>query len=64
MMQRRGVLATAMAAGLLPRAAGSQVFPSKQLRFLVGAAPSGGIDTAARIVGQELSRRDGLSVIA
>ncbi len=63
MMQRRGVLATAMAAGLLPRAARSQAFPSRQLRFLVGAAPSGGVDTVARMVGQELSRRDGLSVI-
>lgn len=63
MMQRRGMLATAMTAGLLPRAARSQAFPSKQLRFLVGAAPSGGVDTVARIVGQELSRRDGLSVI-
>ena len=63
MMQRRGVLATAMAAGLLPRTARPQAFPSRQLRFLVGAAPSGGVDTVARIVGQELSRRDGLSVI-
>lgn len=63
MMQRRGVLATAAAAGLLPRATRAQTFPSRQLRFLVGAAPSGGVDTVARIVGQELSRRDGLSVI-
>lgn len=48
MVRRRGMLATATAAGLLPRTARSQAFPSKPLRFLVGAAPSGGVDTWQR----------------
>ncbi len=61
MMQRRGMVASAVAAGLMARPGRAQAFPSKQLRFLVGAAPSGGVDTVARIVGQELNRRDGLS---
>ncbi|MGD9879193.1 MAG: Bug family tripartite tricarboxylate transporter substrate binding protein [Reyranella sp.] len=63
MVRRRGMLATATAAGLLARTARSQAFPSKQLRFPVGAAPSGGVDTAARVVGQEHTRRDGISVL-
>jgi tripartite-type tricarboxylate transporter receptor subunit TctC len=63
-MHRRSLIRSVAAAGLLlPRAGWAQVFPSKQLRLLVGAAAGGGADIVARILAQELTRGSGLSVI-
>src|SRR3954466_3731994 len=62
-MRRRALIGSAAAASLLPGASHAQAFQSKQLRFLVGFAAGGGGDIVARILAQELTRSDGVSVI-
>ena len=62
-MHRRSLIGAALAAGLSPAAGRAQLFPSKQLRLLVGFAAGGGGDIVARILAQELTKRDGLSVL-
>jgi tripartite-type tricarboxylate transporter receptor subunit TctC len=61
-MHRRQLLACVGATGLLPGGVAAQPVP-KSIRVLVGFAPGGGGDTVARIVGQELTRNGGLSII-
>jgi len=62
-MNRRRLISTGAAVGLLPIAARSQSFPSKQLRLLVGFAPGGGGDIVARILAQELTKDGKISVL-
>lgn len=62
-MHRRSLLAGAAMASLVPAAARSQAFPSKQIRMLIGFAPGGGGDIVGRILAQELTREGGLSVL-
>lgn len=62
-MHRRSLIRSATAVTLLPSLAWAQSFPSKQLRILVGTPPGGGLDIVARILAQELTRSDGLSVL-
>jgi tripartite-type tricarboxylate transporter receptor subunit TctC len=62
-MHRRSLIRAAMAASLLPAPVLAQPFPSKQLRILVGTPPGGGLDIVARILGQELTKSAGLSVL-
>ena len=53
----------ALLAALLPAAAWAQTFPSKPVKILIGSAPGGILDVAARSIGQKLSERWGVSVI-
>src|SRR5690242_16837207 len=62
-MHRRLLIRSAAAVTLLPNLARGQQFPSKQLRILVGTPPGGGLDIVARILGQELTKSAGLSVL-
>lgn len=61
-MYRRSLIGGAAAASLVPGAARSETFPSKQMRLLVGFAAGGGGDIVARVLAQELTK-GGLSVI-
>jgi tripartite-type tricarboxylate transporter receptor subunit TctC len=63
LIYRRSLIGSAALAGLLPGAARAQLFPSKQLRLLVGFAAGGGGDIVARILAQELTKSGGLSVL-
>jgi tripartite-type tricarboxylate transporter receptor subunit TctC len=38
-------------------------YPRRAISFIVGFAPSGGIDTFARVVAQELTEQAGFSVV-
>lgn len=62
-MNRRSLILSAAAAGLLPAVTRAQSFPSKQLRLIVGFAAGGGGDIVARILAQELTKSAGLSVL-
>ena len=62
-MHRRSFVASVALAGVVPAAVRAQALASKQIRILVGFAPGGGGDTVARILGQELTRDDGLSIL-
>src|ERR1700744_5732460 len=62
-MYRRSLIRSAAAVALLPSLARADAFPSKQLRILVGTPPGGGLDIVARILGQELTKSDGLSIL-
>ena len=48
---------------MLPASGDAQSFPSRQIRILVPAAAGGGTDLVARVVGQELGKSAGLSVL-
>jgi tripartite-type tricarboxylate transporter receptor subunit TctC len=59
---RRRVLHLAAGAAslpILPRAAWAQAYPTRPVRIVVGAAPSGTYDIMARLIGEWLSERLG-----
>jgi len=60
-MHRRKLLqlAGALAVGGWSNAAGADTYPSRPVRILVGYAAGGGLDIAARLIGQALSERLG-----
>ncbi|WP_431285180.1 Bug family tripartite tricarboxylate transporter substrate binding protein [Humitalea sp. 24SJ18S-53] len=61
---RRGLLGTAMAAGLLPLAsARAQAWPTQSLRIVVPFAAGGAVDFVGRLVAQGLGERIGQSVV-
>ena len=52
-------LAGALAAAAWPRAAQAETYPSRPVRILVGYSAGGGVDIAARLIGQWLAERMG-----
>jgi tripartite-type tricarboxylate transporter receptor subunit TctC len=65
-MQPRSRRAFLLSAGALlaaPRARAQAAFPSKPIHILVGFAPGGATDTAARLIGEHLARLAGQPVI-
>jgi tripartite-type tricarboxylate transporter receptor subunit TctC len=59
---RRQFMHLAAAAAVLPaisRIARAQAYPTKPVRVIVGAAPAGGTDIIARLIGQRLAERLG-----
>ncbi len=65
-MKQSGLVCCAVAVSGLLVAAGAQAqagFPSKQITMLVGFAPGGGTDTAARIVAKKVSSAMGQPVV-
>src|SRR5215475_3413385 len=46
-----------------PAYAQTSDYPSRNITFIVGFAPGGGIDTFARVVAQELTEQAGFSVV-
>ena len=48
---------------VLPHVASAQAYPSRPVRIVVGYAPGGGVDIAARLIGQWLSERLGQSFL-
>jgi len=66
MLSRRQFLqltAGAAAVPMLPRGARAESFPARPVRIVVGFAPGGGADIAARLMGQWLSERLGQQFI-
>ena len=53
----------AVALALSPHAAAAQDYPTRPIKIIVGFAPGGGVDTVARLVGQEMSKALGQSVV-
>jgi tripartite-type tricarboxylate transporter receptor subunit TctC len=62
-MTRTQLAIAAAIAFAAPWHAHGQTFPSKPIRMLVGFAPGGGTDTAARAIGSKLSERLGQQVV-
>jgi tripartite-type tricarboxylate transporter receptor subunit TctC len=65
-LSRRKFLDQALGAATLPatsRMAMAQVYPSRQVHWIVGFAPGGGNDIVARLMGQWLSERLGQPVV-
>jgi len=65
-MHVRGRRAFLIAAGALlaaPRARAQAAFPSRPIRIMVGFAPGGATDTAARLIGDHMARLAGQPVI-
>src|SRR3954447_27053216 len=61
-LPRRQFLNLAAGAGVLPavsRIASAQTYPTRPVRIIVGFAAGGGVDIAARLIGQSLSERLG-----
>ena len=56
----RGIV---MAAALVSLAAAAQGFPARPVRFIVPAAPGGGMDSTARVVTARLSEIWGQSAV-
>jgi tripartite-type tricarboxylate transporter receptor subunit TctC len=56
-------LALALALALGPGAAIAQDYPNRPIKIIVGFAPGGGVDTVARLVGQEMSKSLGQSIV-
>jgi tripartite-type tricarboxylate transporter receptor subunit TctC len=48
---------------LCPSVAATQDYPTRPIKIIVGFAPGGGVDTVARLVGQEMSKGLGQSVV-
>ena len=46
-----------------PDVAPGQDYPTRPIKIIVGFAPGGGVDTVARLVGQEMSKGLGQSVV-
>ena len=63
MIHRRSLIGAAASAALVPAASRAQAFPSKQLRLIVGFAAGGGGDIVARVLGAELTKSGGYSVL-
>ena len=63
MKNKTTTLLTLLATSIAPLPALAQNFPTKPMRMLVGFAPGGGTDTAARAIAAKLSERVGQSVI-
>jgi tripartite-type tricarboxylate transporter receptor subunit TctC len=61
--QRRQFLIAASALLAAPLARAQGVFPSKPIRIIVGFAPGGATDTAARLIGDHISKLAGQPVI-
>jgi tripartite-type tricarboxylate transporter receptor subunit TctC len=59
----KGIVAVALAAGLLPENVGAQTYPSKPITVLVGLPPGGVIDWMGRSVAAELAKRWGQPVV-
>ena len=57
------ILTAAMASGAASAAESVKDFPTKPVRILVGYTPGGGVDMAARLVGQSLGELWGSSVV-
>jgi tripartite-type tricarboxylate transporter receptor subunit TctC len=57
------VAAGAAASAAAPRLAWAQAYPTRPVRLLVGFAPAGGNDIAARLMGRWLSERLGQQII-
>ena len=65
-LPRRNFLHLAAGAAALPalaRVARAQAYPARPVRWIVGFAPGGGNDIAARLMGQWLSERTGQQFI-
>jgi tripartite-type tricarboxylate transporter receptor subunit TctC len=62
-MQRRHLLAAALAAGALPQAFGQGGFPNKPIRFVVPFPPGGGTDTTSRLIAEKFTTVLGWTVI-
>src|SRR6266478_3572375 len=66
LLRRRQFLHLAAGTAALPigsRIAWAQTYPSRPVRIIVGFAPGGGTDIAARLIGQFLSERLGQSFV-
>ena len=61
--QRRRFLIATGALLVAPLARSQTAFPSKPIRILVGFAPGGATDTAARLIGDHMSKLAGQPVI-
>ncbi len=62
-MQTRRSLLLASMFGLACAPLAAQDFPNRPIKIVVGFAPGGGVDTVARMIGQELSTRLGQPVV-
>lgn len=63
-MKRRPALLAALLAALLPTAALAQAFPpAKPITLLVGFAPGGAADAAARLIAKKLSENIGQTIL-
>lgn len=61
----RGWFVAAGLAGLfvMPAASNAQDYPSRPIKIVVGFPAGGGVDTSARVIGQEMSKGLGQSVV-
>ena len=57
------ILTLGVLLALLPHVAPGQDYPARPIKIIVGFAPGGGVDTVARLVGQEMSKGLGQSVV-
>lgn len=55
--------ALAVLLGLTPSAAVAQDYPSRPIRIVVGFPPGGGVDTVARVIGNDLSKALGQPMV-